>query len=146
MTQPSSEGTQDQGNPEVPEERRAQGHDAKRDPAVETSGFDTPLPNAAPAGKSDVPRDDTSKADDARFLVEQFDVPERRAARAVLGETAPDSKVAELGAEVHRHVSGDDPLAGVPTPEEPATDLAGDTDEVRLKPVLHTRNQRTGAG
>jgi hypothetical protein len=88
----------------------------------------------------------SDKLADTKFLAKEFHIPEQRAARAVLGEQVPDSVVTDLGAEVHRQLLSEDPLRDVPTPEEPSSDLISDTDEIRLKPVVHKRNDRTGAG
>jgi hypothetical protein len=71
---------------------------------------------------------------DAAFLVKGFHIPPGKAASLVAGTDA-----AATEGEARRLLSEDDPLETVPTPHEPANDLAADTDEERLKPVLHRR-------
>jgi hypothetical protein len=83
------------------------------------------------------------KADDAEFLVEHFDIPIPTAAELVAGQEV-DVIAVELAAR--KLDSSRDPLEGVPVPKEPTSDLTGDNDEVRLKPVIRRRNKRRGAG
>jgi hypothetical protein len=81
-----------------------------------------------------------SRTDDAVFLAEAFDINEAAAAELV----APGEDSADIAAEAREQRDEADRLAGVPTPEEPEQDLVADQDEVRLKPVLHTRGEGPG--
>lgn len=90
----------------------------------------TPLVDAAPPP---APAQKASQAaDDAAFLIKGFGIPPDRAARLV-----DSSDAAATEAEARRLLAADDPLADVPTPDEPASDRTADADEERLKPVLH---------
>ena len=91
----------------------------------------TPLVDAAPPVSA--PADDTPHGGaDAAFLIKGFGIPPHRAARLL-----DSSDAAATEAEARRLLAADDPLAGVPTPSEPASDRTADSDEERLKPVLH---------
>jgi hypothetical protein len=81
-----------------------------------------------------------AKADEAKFLADQFDLPGRKAA----GLVADDGSAEDVSAEVARRQRSDDSLEDVPTPKEPRVEHVADVDEVRLKPVLHRRNERSG--
>ena len=123
------------GAPDVPEERNPRGHDSQTDP--------TPIADTVAAGehatvgrRAPEPTAGSSKSEDAKFIADEFDVPERRAAEVVAGPDASETRIADLAADVHRKRKADDPLAGVPTPEEPESDFTADTDETRLKPVV----------
>ena len=85
--------------------------------------------------------DTNQKVEDGTFLAEEFDIPARKAARLVSSEG--DAGKVEAG--VHEKLRSADALEGVPTPRA-SDDLTTDTDETRLKPVLHDKNNRTGAG
>jgi hypothetical protein len=80
---------------------------------------------------------------DAEFLADEFEMPARKAADLV---ARPGSDGEAIKAEVHERQLAEDPLKGMPTPQEPAVEHEEDTDEVRLKPVLHERNDHSGAG
>lgn len=84
------------------------------------------------------------KVEDVRFLAEQFDMPVRSAAELVLSSNSP--RVDDIVTEAARLDDEADVLEGAPTPEEPASDFVEDQDDVRLKPVLHSRNERAGGG
>lgn len=87
--------------------------------------------------------DTRQKVDEGTFLAEQFDIAPHKAADLVAPHSGQSS---EVETEVRRKLrTGDDPLAGVPTPRS-SDDLTADTDETRLKPVLRNGNDRTGAG
>ena len=79
------------------------------------------------------------KVEDAVFLHDEFGIAETEAAELV----TPDGSDTDA---VRLHDQNKDPLADVPTPRQPNRDMVEDTDEVRLKPVLHDRNERTGSG
>lgn len=81
-----------------------------------------------------------SKTDDAVFLADEFGINEAAAAELV----TPGEDSADIAAEARERRDEADRLAGVPTPEEPEQDLVADQDEVRLKPVLHTRGEGPG--
>lgn len=83
------------------------------------------------------------RVDDAEFLADEFEMPNRKAADLV---ARPGSDRDEIKAEVDERQRADDPLEGMPTPREPAIEHEEDVDEVRLKPVLHERNDHSGAG
>ena len=93
-------------------------------------------PPGTAAPRQDSAPDRQQATEDARFLAQQFDIPAPQA-----------EKLTGAPAEAVRHDTGEeDPLAGVPLPEAPASDVTPDADEERLKPVLHQRNDRTGGG
>lgn len=103
---------------------------------VETTGkvHTEPLPSHSP-----------SKVDDAAFLAEEFDIPVADAAELVASSNdGPDA--AEIQEATNRRLRNRDALEGVPRPHEPAHDQVGDSDEARLKPILHGYNERNGAG
>jgi hypothetical protein len=82
-----------------------------------------------------------SQTKDAEFLANEFDMQPKKAAGLVAREGAdPD----EISAKVAKRQKAADPLKDVPTPHEPARERVEDVDEVRLKPVLHERNDRAG--
>lgn len=80
---------------------------------------------------------------DVEFLVEEFDVTVDGAADLVARD-GQDRDALEDAARAHQATR--DPLAGQPTPQEPEHDLTEDSDEERLMPVLHRRNDRSGGG
>lgn len=82
-------------------------------------------------------------AEEAEFLVEEFELTEREASELVTdGESeAGDAQAAVLKKRANREV-----LPDAPVPEAPKSDLTADSDEERLKPVVRTRNDRTGGG
>lgn len=80
---------------------------------------------------------------DVEFLVEEFDVTVDGAADLVARD-GQDRDALEDAARAHQAIK--DPLAGQPTPQEPENDLTEDSDEERLMPVLHRRNDRSGGG
>jgi hypothetical protein len=84
----------------------------------------------------------SEQAVDADFLVEQFGVPTPKAADLVARDGADPADVELAARRIERTR---DPLAGVPIPKEPQSELTPDTDEVRLKPVVR-KNDRRGAG
>ena len=86
-----------------------------------------------------------SKVDDAAFLADQFDIPVANAAELVASSSHGES-AAEIQEATNRRLRDEDALEGVPTPREPAHEHVADSDEVRLKPVLHSGNGRNGAG
>lgn len=89
------------------------------------------------------PPTDEQKLKDARFLADEFDMPEPDAAELV----SDDAREAdEISAETNRRRRERDPLAGVPVPDAPTEDHPQDNDEQRLKPVLRTPNDREGGG
>ena len=88
-----------------------------------------------------VPPDSKQQIEDGAFLAEEFDIPPRKAAKLVAGGDASG----DLGSAIAQKVSSVDALKGVPAPQS-ADDFTADTDETRLKPVLHTPNKRAGAG
>jgi hypothetical protein len=134
------------GDPDVPEERNPNGHDSRPN----RSGVSEPKPagtGAAPLQAAEIPKVRTpTKVEDAKFLADEFDIPQPSAAEAVAREDISESRVASLAAEVHRQRAKDDSLAGVPPPRGPAADLTSGADETALKPVLHCSNLRTGTG
>lgn len=66
----------------------------------------------------------------------------RQAGRLVARDGADPDAVREASEQQAQ----DDPLDGAPEPESPAREHTTDTDEERLKPVLHTKNDRVGGG
>jgi hypothetical protein len=136
---PSGFGEHRQGDPDIPEERNPRGHDAQPNP-TRPGGRETPAPVPSVATEPS-PRRRPSKSDDAKFLVDEFDVPEARAAELV---ARPD-QTADITRDLHERES-DDALEGVPRPQEPTQDITADSDEERLKPVLKTPNERSGGG
>lgn len=103
------------GTTSIPEESNARGHDSQPDP----SPIAPPVPSgehAAPARLRGISPASTSKVSDAKFIADEFDVPERRAAAAVSGPAASEDEVISLAAKVHQKQEKDDPLEGVPTP------------------------------
>lgn len=82
-----------------------------------------------------------SQTQDAEFLADEFGIVPRRAAELVAREDVdPETLRQRLEAEKP------DALAGDPAAREPRRDFVEDSDETALKPVLHGRNNRTGAG
>jgi hypothetical protein len=86
------------------------------------------------------------KVADAKFLVDEFGISAPKVAGLIVGEGEPAPVTDEILAQVQQQVRTEDSLADKPTPEAPANDLVADTDEQRLKPVLHNSNKRLGAG
>lgn len=92
-------------------------------------------PVTEPVGKA------PSEVDDATFIADEFDMPERDAAGLVT-----DGDRSELTQKTMQRRKDEDPLSGEPTPEEPRRDFVADEDEVSLKPVLHEQHNRAGSG
>lgn len=121
-----------------PEETRTSGHDAQ--PAPVSAAKDVGVRRAAAqlnsaSTPSQTTGDVSQGAADAAFLVKGFGIPPGKASKLVDGDSPAASNATE--AEARRLLADDDPLAGLPTPEEPAADLTVDSDEERLKPVVH---------
>ena len=130
--------------PEFPEEARPGGHDAEPQPA------DVPPEPLVGAGRNggvgitpgaqQATRDEAAgPAADAQFLTETFDIPAPRAAKLVHDAEPGDANAVPPP-------EPDDPLQGHPVPQASAGQFTVDADEERLKPVLHTPNNRTGGG
>jgi hypothetical protein len=75
----------------------------------------------------------------AAFLVKGFGIPPGESAKLVSDGKASQSATED---KARQFLSEDDPLRDVPVPQEPASDLTTDTDEERLKPVLHQPARR----
>jgi hypothetical protein len=86
--------------------------------------------------------DARQKVEDGTFLAKEFDIAPRKAAKLVSSD-AEESETVRDG--VQQNLDGEDPLEGVPIPEG-SDDFTADTDETRLKPVLHRPNKRAGGG
>lgn len=82
-----------------------------------------------------------SQTADAAFLEEEFGIVPREAAELVARDQV-DPEMLRQRLDAHRH----DALEGAPAAQEPRRDFVEDSDETALKPVLHGRNHRTGAG
>jgi hypothetical protein len=82
------------------------------------------------------------QVEDATFLEKRFGMTPRQASALVAREGTHPDEVRE-GSERKAH---SDPLNGAPEPQSPAEEYTADTDEQRLKPVLHTKNDRVGGG
>jgi hypothetical protein len=80
--------------------------------------------------------------EDATFLEQRFGMTPRQASELVARDGAHPDEVRE-GSERRAQP---DPLADAPEPQAPAEEHTADTDEQRLKPVLHTKNDRVGGG
>jgi hypothetical protein len=87
-------------------------------------------------------RDSGKPAEEAEFLVEEFELTEREASELV---SDGDGEAGETRAAVQKKRADHKPLQDAPVPEAPETDLTADSDEERLKPVVRRRNDRTGA-
>ena len=91
------------------------------------------------------PRDRSTvkpQGEDADFLIEEFDVSDTDAGKLVARDgVSPD----EVTAAARKERADRDDLQGVPTPE-PGPDHVADSDEVARKPVVRSRNARTGGG
>jgi len=147
MNQAASNTGHHPGDPDIPEERNPQGHDSQSDP----SRAPVPMsPSTAPPVQVDVkPTGSAShptKLDDARFLVEEFNINERKAAAAVLDKEPSAHEVEDLSRALMREQRSDDPLADKPTPEEPAEITIGREGAGHLRNVVHKGNNRAGAG
>lgn len=81
-------------------------------------------------------------ADEAEFLVEEFELTEREASELV---TADEGQAQETQSAVLRKRASNEALEDAPVPEAPVSDFTPDNDEERLKPVVRARNDRTGA-
>jgi hypothetical protein len=129
--------------PDIPEESNPRRHDALPDPPMASESVSSGDTAPAPLGERAL-EESPSKVDDAKFLSDEFDISERDAALLVSGTGEDDADL--LAAVVREKRGTDDPLADVPTPKEDTANLTTDADEKMLKPVLHHKNQRAGAG
>ena len=134
------------GQRRFPEEAQPRGHDAELTPAPNAKDIGVRR-GAAPANAGAQPspapsRRVSQRAVDAAFLVKGFGIPPGKSAALV--DSDGNGTGATTESEVRQLLAEDDPLKDVPTPEEPASDLTTDTDEHRLKPVLHTQPNRHG--
>lgn len=125
------------GQPQIPEERNPRGHDAQPDPSPQ------PISTGGHASTSRVNSARPSREQDAKFVAETFDVPQRLAARLVAGAGAPESEVVSIAANVERQRRRGE-YEGIPTPESDSEDFVADADETALKPVLRRSNKRPG--
>lgn len=82
-------------------------------------------------------------AEEAEFLVKEFELTEREASELL---TEGDGEAGETGAAVQRKRRQRRALQDVPVPDAPKSDFTADSDEERLKPVVRSRNDRTGGG
>jgi hypothetical protein len=141
----SAFGEHHQGDPDIPEETYGSGHDSFNEPEVpsKTQSRAVPVPDTPSRGQAaTLPR--LAAVTDAKFLVDEFGVNEQKAASLIAAShVEPEAAILTGLREADGQV---DPLAGIPTPEEPRNDLVPDSDEERLKPVLHMKNKRTGGG
>jgi hypothetical protein len=83
------------------------------------------------------------QGEDAAFLVEEFEMPPREAAELVKREGEDAGEVEDA---THQELKKRDPLKNDPTPQAPASDFTEDSDEERLKPVVHKQNLRSSGG
>ena len=136
------------GDPDIPEERNPRGHDAQPGATGSKGPVAAPLTTQPrsnvppPRPEGDASREE--RVNDAKFLVDEFGIAPRKAADLVAD--ADPAEISSINVEVSRRENDDDPLASVPTPQEPDRDLVPDNDEERLKPVLHHPNNRRGGG
>lgn len=82
------------------------------------------------------------QVEDATFLEKRFGLTPRQASGLVARDGADPDAVRE-GSEKRAR---SDPLKHAPVPQSPADEHVADSDEQRLKPVLHTKNDRVGGG
>jgi hypothetical protein len=80
------------------------------------------------------------QVDDAVFLKERFGIAPRKAGDLVARDGADPDEIRAASEQQ----GAQDPLGDAPQPAEPASEHTADTDEQRLKPVLHKRNDRVG--
>jgi len=121
-----------------PEEAQPLGHDAELTPGPKAKDIGVRravAPANAGAQPSPASSPTSQRAVDAAFLAKGFGIPPGKSA-ALVGPDETGTAATER--EVRQLLAEDDPLKDVPTPEEPAADFTTDTDEHRLKPVLHT--------
>ena len=86
------------------------------------------------------------QTDDAEFLTREFGITTTEASELVARDGMPPS---DLKARIEAPDGSPilpDPLAGVPTPSGPPTELTTDADEQARKPVIHRHNDTQGAG
>jgi hypothetical protein len=147
MSRQSSDASIEHESTDIPEETNPRGHDARPDPSVPLASGPSEQEALPPrSDKTHANADETSPTANAKFLADEFDIPERRAAAVVVRPGTSDDEIASLAAEVYQQRQHDDALAGVPTPREDQRDLRQDADESALKPVDHRPNRRTGGG
>lgn len=142
---PSAFGEHHQGEPDIPEERHGSGHDSFNEPEVSSQSLirSVTIPEKPPLNDASKPPAPDAVTD-AKFLVDEFGVTEQKAASLIAqSHVEPEAMIL---AGLFAAEAQDDPLAGVPTPKEPTKDLVPDNDEEPLKPVLHLKNKRNGAG
>ncbi len=137
--------THQRGEPDAPEERNPQGHDSQPDPS--------PIEASVGAGRSPLPvggdpaiPHPMSKADDASFLVDQFDVPVPKAASLVADASTEGASADRIASEVQSRAANHDPLDDLPTPHTTPTSASAEEPGVVATPVRRTRNRRNGAG
>lgn len=82
-------------------------------------------------------RDHRQQVDDAKFLVDEFEIKVSDAAELVSDEPATADDI-EQG--LRQAIEKDDPLEGVPIPKSDPHEFRADSDETALKPVLHRNN------
>jgi hypothetical protein len=142
---PSGFAEHRKGDPDIPEETYGSGHDSFNEPQVSHKGPSraVPIPETPPRGQAPT-APGPSAVGDAKFLVDEFGMNEHKAASIIAETRAQPEALVKAGLRAAE--AQDDPLAGVPTPREPKNDLTPDNDEERLKPVLHVKNKRVGAG
>lgn len=79
------------------------------------------------------------KAEDADFLVEEFDLPVHTASEMVAGDEADADAVQEAAWEKRKH---HDPLEGVPVPRSPRQAFPSRSDDMMQKNVVRVRKDR----
>lgn len=145
-SQPANFGDHARGAPDAPEEANPRGHDSFNPPETpqQSAAAPPPLPPEAPTPPKMPPG--SGAVTDAQFLVDEFRISEPRAASLVAQGRGARRESEKIENGLRQVPQEGDPLASVPTPDEPANDLVKDNDEQRLKPVLHTPNNRVGGG
>lgn len=133
------------GDPDIREETYGSGHDSFNEPEVPPKRPSRAIPTPeAPAKAHAQSSPGPAAVMDAKFLVDEFGVDERKAASLIAEARRQPEAPVEVGLRAAE--AQDDPLAGMPTPKDPKNDLIPDNDEQRLKPVLHVKNGRVGGG
>lgn len=79
------------------------------------------------------------KAEDADFLVEEFDLPVHTASEMVAGEDADSDDVQEAAWQKRKD---HDPLEGVPVPRSPEQAFPSRSDDMMQKNVVRVRKDR----
>jgi hypothetical protein len=99
-----------------------------------------------PPGQSPESRGVKQQVEDAKFLTREFGMRTQEASQLIARDGLPAEELKQAITAPDGNPILPDPLEGVPVPSAPKNELTNDADEHARKPVIHSPNNRQGAG